>query len=128
MTERGAAGIVALAVAATALMLVIVVVDTAGLIGARLRAVNAAESAALAAAPVTFRPFGAVPTPSAAAEESARSNRARLVACTCRLDRSWSPRRVEVVVETEAALVLLGTVHVRAGAAAVFVPSRLFEE
>ena len=128
MTERGSAAVALLGVIAVALVL------TAGLgavgtwLRARTEANAAADAAALAAAPVTFLPFGAQGT---AAEEAARFaaiNGTRLVWCVCPPDPSWEPRTVEVEVEKEVEIWPLGTFTVKGRGRAEFVPALLLEE
>lgn len=127
MTDRGSAGVVLLAAAGA------VAVAAAGLgaIGvlwhARTAASTAADAAALAAAPVTFRPFGASGSPAAEAARYAAANGARLVACACRVDRSWRARTVTVTVVRDARLPLAGRLEVRASASAEFQPYRLVQ-
>ncbi len=86
------------------------------------RAHTAADAAALAAAPVTFRAFGAGGGPAAEASRFAASNGARLVRCSCRIDRSWADRTVEVVVAVESAVLIFGRREIRAAARAEFSP------
>ncbi len=86
----------------------------------------AADAAALAAAPVTFRPFGSDGSPAAEAARFAAANGGRLIACRCPIDRSWETRVVEVEVGKEIDLMGLGRKEVRARAAAEFVPVELF--
>ena len=65
--ERGSAAILVLGVAGLVMVLTIGVADVGLILSARLEAAAAADAAALAAAPVTFRPFGAAGTPAAEA-------------------------------------------------------------
>jgi len=123
--QRGSATILLLAVAGLVLMLTIGVADVGLAFAGRLQAAAAADAAALAAAPVTFRPFGAAGTPTAEARRFADANGATLVACRCPIDRSWQPRVVEVVVERRVALLGIGTVSVRASSRAEFSPTAL---
>jgi hypothetical protein len=98
----------------------------AGLI-AHVAASNAADAAALAAAPVTFRPFGATAGPREEAARFAASNGARLLSCTCPVDRSWDPRTVEVVVSRSIEFPVVGAVTVRASSRATFEPLLLLD-
>jgi hypothetical protein len=100
------------------------------LLQARAQASIAADAAALAAAPVTFRPFGAAGTPAQEAARFATLNGGRLVACACAVDESWSERAVEVTVAFDRRLLVFGVVTVEARSRAEFVPARLpaFEE
>jgi hypothetical protein len=88
----------------------------------------AADAAALAAAPVTFRPYGSGGNPAAEAARLAAANRARLVRCICSIDPTWATRRVEVEVLREVDLIVLGRRAVRAVAAAEFAPIELLEQ
>ena len=90
-----------------------------------VHAAGAADAAALAAAPVTFRPFGARGSPRHEAARFASSNGTRLVQCVCRVDRSWSSRTVSVIVERSVDLPGLGTFKVRASSRATFEPEAL---
>ncbi len=86
---------------------------------------TAADAAALAAAPVTFLPFGAVGTPAQEAARFAGLNHARVVACRCPPDATWEPRTVEVVAALTVDVWILGSFEVRATGRAEFVPALL---
>ncbi len=124
MNERGAAGVVLIALVAVALAMSIVVSDVGGYLAARLSAASAADAAALAAAPLTFSDFGGG-APQTAAAEVAAANGARLLECRCPVDRTWSPRRVDVVVGTEVRLMLFGLHEIRERSAAEFDPRKV---
>ena len=113
------------------LVLVLVLAVGIGAVGAGVagyvHAAGAADAAALAAAPVTFRPFGARGSPAQEAARFASANRTRLVRCTCPIDRSWDTRTVTVVVERRVDLPGLGSVDVRATSRATFEPSALLQ-
>ena len=125
--ERGSAALLLLAVAGLVVILTIGVADTGLALAARLQAAAAADAAALAAAPVTFRSFGAAGSPADEAGRLAAANDAVLTACRCPIDRSWRPRVVEVTVERRVALIGLGAITVRASSQAEFAPELLFE-
>jgi len=125
--ERGSAAALLLAVAGIVLMLTLGVADAGLALGARLQAAAAADAAALAAAPVTFRSFGAAGGPVAEARRLATANGATLSRCTCRIDRSWRSRIVVVEVERSVALFGLGTITVRTMSRAEFDPTKLLE-
>jgi hypothetical protein len=112
-------------VVAVAILLALLVVDVAGYITAGLQAATAADAAALAAAPLTFRSFGPEATPYAAATRYAAANGADLMSCLCSVDRSWRSRIVEVVVARPVDLVLLGRRVIRAVGRAEFAPTAL---
>lgn len=117
-----------LLVVAMALVVLTVAVGAGGqYVAAYLEAAAAADAAALAAAPVTFRPFGAQGTATEEAARFAAENGARLVVCRCRADETWAPRTVEVEVEQTVRLVVFGTRTVRATSRAEFTPARLLE-
>lgn len=123
--QEGGAGLLGLALLAVGLILATMAVDVAQLIVARTRATTAADAAALAAAPVTFRGFGTDSSPESEAARFAALNGADLVECRCRVDRSWSRRTVTVTVSYQVALRLLGNRVLTAAAAAEFVPVEL---
>lgn len=123
--ERGSVAPLLLAVAGVVLVLAVGVADVGILLAARLQAAAAADAAALAAAPVTFRPFGATSGPDAEARRLAAANGARLTACSCRADPSWDARIVVVVGERRVPLLGLGTVTVAASSRAEFDPAML---
>ena len=123
--ERGAAGVLLAGVA----VVVALLGGALGLAGAYLRArveaAAAADAAALAAAPVTFLPFGASGGPAEEAARFAALNGAELVSCTCPVDRSWEARTVTVEVARPIGLGPFGTVRVTARSRAEFVPALL---
>jgi len=90
-----------------------------------VQAAGAADAAALAAAPVTFRPFGATGSPVHEASRFAVANGTRLIRCICRVDRSWNTRTVTVIVERPISLPGLGRFTVRATSRATFEPAAL---
>ena len=112
------------AVIASVLALLCTAVAAGGVVSAgRGRAVAAADAAALAAAPVTFRPFGATGSPGDEAERLAKEHGATVVRCVCSPDPSWSSRVVEV--EVTVTIEMLGTHTVSAVSRAEFDPVRL---
>lgn len=125
MSERGAATPFLLAVAGVVLLLAIAIADVGIVLASRLQAAAAADAAALAAAPVTFFPFGARGSPTAEAGIFAAANGARLVSCSCAIDRSWELRIVTVRVARSTHLIGFGTVEVQAASRAEFDPIRL---
>ena len=125
MSERGSATVLMVAVTGVLLVLAVLVADVGGYLAIRLQLAAAADAAALAAAPVTFRQFGAVGSPAHEAQRLATANGARLVWCRCPVDRSWAPREVEVVVERRVQLLVLGNRTVRMSSRAEFVPTLL---
>jgi secretion/DNA translocation related TadE-like protein len=122
VTERGAVSVVLAGVVALALMLGSGVASVGAFFHARVQAAAAADAAALAAAPVTFLPFGARGTPAEEAARFAAANGSRLVACACPVDRSWAHRTVVVDVERLVRLWPAGSITVRARGRAEFDP------
>ena len=107
------------------MLLTVALATVAGAQLARMRATTAADAAALAAAPVTFLPFGATGSPAQEAGRFARLNGASLVSCRCPIDRSFATRSAEVRVAVSVGLPLLGSVTVEATGRAEFAPAAL---
>lgn len=107
------------------LVMVVAVAAVGAGIGAYTKAASAADAAALAAAPVTFRPFGASGTPVQEAALFASANGTSLVFCSCPIDRSWDTRTVVVTVERIIPIPGIGTVGVHATSRATFEPVAL---
>ncbi|MGI9586057.1 MAG: hypothetical protein ACR2N7_10750 [Acidimicrobiia bacterium] len=124
---RGEQGSMVLGVglAAVVVMVAVAVGSVGAGIAAYVHAANGADAAALAAAPVTFRPFGADGTPAAEAARFAGLNGVSLVRCICAIDHTWDTRTVEVVVAHELIVPIVGTVTVRATSRATFEPVAL---
>lgn len=122
--ESGAATVVATGVVLAAAILALVLADIGVVLRARTEAATAADAAALAAAPLTFLDTGVAPTEEA--ERFAARNGAALVSCSCRVDRSWNPRTIAVVVETRAETLLAGGVELVVSSRAEFAPTELF--
>lgn len=126
--ERGSVAVVAVALVAVVAVLTAALGASARITAAREMAQTAADAAALAAAPVTFRPFGGGFDPVEEAARVAARNGGRLVACTgCDVDVGWRRRVVEVLVLVEAEVPGRGRVEVTATAAAEFVPLQLLQ-
>jgi secretion/DNA translocation related TadE-like protein len=125
VNERGATGVLLAAVAGLVLVFAASLGMVGGFLRARVEASAAADAAALAAAPVTFLPFGAEGGPRDEAARFAALNGAQLVSCACVPDPSWSPRTVTVVVARTVALWPAGRMQVRAESRAEFVPTLL---
>jgi hypothetical protein len=94
---------------------------------ARLDAATAADAAALAAAPVTFLPFGSVGSPFDEAARFARLNGADLLSCVCAVDRSFSNRTVVVRVANAVQLPFVGEIRIEAVGRAEFLPALLLD-
>jgi len=123
--ESGAVGLMAAALTALAVVLALLVVDVARVVALRAQVTTAADAAALAAAPVTFSPFGTSGDPVREAAEVASANGARLVECSCPIDRSWGSRTVTVTVVVRASLALLRDSELTARSSAEFRPVAL---
>ena len=125
IADRGASSILVVAAAGLAVILAALVIDVGLLVAHRLRVAAAADAAALAAAPVTFRQFGAIAGPRSEAAAIARENGAVLVSCVCGIDPSLATRSVRVVVAAEIDLMFFGRQRVTAQSAAAYTPIRL---
>jgi secretion/DNA translocation related TadE-like protein len=125
VTDRGSASVLTLGVIAVVLVLTVGLVVVGAVLRTRVEAATAADAAALAAAPLTFYPFGSGAGPRAEAARFAALNGARLVDCDCAVDPSWEPRTVQVVVESRVHLPALPDIRVRASSRAEFVPALL---
>ena len=125
MNQRGSAAVLLIAVAGFVLLLAAAIGAVGACLRARVEAVTAADAAALAAAPVTFAPFGADSDPTAEAARFAAANGTRLVECVCPTDASWEPRTVTVRVARDVELWPVGSVTVTAIGRAEFVPALL---
>lgn len=125
MNDRGGAAVLLLGVAMVVLLLAAVLGAVGAYLRARVEAVAAADAAALAAAPVTFLPFGATGTPTEEAARFALTNGASLLWCACPVDPSWEPRTVTVQVAREVRLWPAGSLTVTAIGRAEFEPALL---
>ena len=123
--DDGAVTVIVAGIIAFGLLLAAAVGSVGAFLEARIGASAAADAAALAAAPVTFLPFGAAGSPSDEAERFATANGSRLIRCTCPVDRSWDPRTVIVEVERVAVLWPVGSIAVRSVGRAEFIPALL---
>lgn len=125
MGQRGAASVVMLAIGIVVVVCGLFIADLGVYLAARASAQVAADAAALAAAPVTFRPAATGPSPTALAAQYAIANGAELVECVCRSDDSWRERTVHVRVVIAVDLVLLAADLVGASSSAEFDPTQL---
>ena len=125
MSERGGASLPMLGVVGLLVLAGLGIADMGRFLALRSQAAAGADAAALAAAPVTFLPFGAAAGPVAEAARFARANGVRLLSCRCSIIRAPVAREVEVVVGATTTLVFLGTVEVRAASRAQFDPRAL---
>ena len=123
--ERGSVTVVTVGVIAVGFLLVVGLVAVGQLAAGRIQATNAADAAALAAAPVTFRSFGARGSPFDEAAIFAAANHAQLVDCRCPLDSSYAPRTVTVTVQIKVDVVGYRGVTIRATSSAEFRPTVL---
>lgn len=120
--EQGSVGVLVAVLGAVTIILSLLVVDVAHVVAARAGLTTAADAAVLAAAPVTFAPFGTNESPRQAAATVAAANGAALLDCECEIDRSWATRRVTVTAELVVELVLLSDQRLTVTAAAEFRP------
>jgi secretion/DNA translocation related TadE-like protein len=125
VSERGSVSILAVGLIGMLVVLGLMLGAAGQVLTARSRVQAAADAAALAAAPVTFRRFGSSGDPAAEAARFAEANGVRLIRCFCPIDRSWHSRIVEVEVGEEINLIGMGLTEVRAKAAAEFIPVQL---
>lgn len=125
--DDGAVALVTMAAAALVLLTSLAVLASGQFLAGRARAQAAADAAALAAAPVTFRPFGATGTAAEEAAAFAAANGATVVRCRCPQNPSWDTRTVVVTVRHAVPVVLFGTRFVEATAWAEFAPVRLLD-
>lgn len=125
--EQGSIAIVLVAVIGLIAVLAAALGGAARVVAAQHTAQMAADAAALAAAPVTFRQTNPTESALVAAGRFAVANGGRLIDCSgCVADPSWKPRIVEVTVAVDVDLPALGPTSVLAVAAAEFDPVRLF--
>lgn len=125
MSERGSAAVAMLGVAGVVVVLTVAIADVGMYLTAHLQAAAAADAAALAAAPVTFLPFGGSGSPVAEAKHYAAVNGTRLVFCACPIDRSFETRIVTVVVARDVSIPAIGMLTVTATSRAEFSPVAL---
>lgn len=124
-TDRGSVTVLAVGVLVLALVLAAGVTAVGQVAIARNRVTAAAEAGALAAAPVTFRPFGATGSATDEATRLVRSNGAELVRCDCRPDSGYDPRTVVVTATLDVDVLGLRGVSIEATAVAEFRPVAL---
>jgi len=124
-TSESGSIVVGAALVGFVLMMIVAVASVGAALGAYTKAAGAADAAALAAAPVTFRPFGASGSPTREAALFASANGTTLVSCVCPVDRSWNQRTVTVTVERPVTIMGIGTARVHATSRATFEPAAL---
>ncbi len=125
ISDEAGSAVIGVALVGVLLVLTAVIGGLGAVAATYARAATAADAAALASAPVTFRPFGASSTARAEAARYAAANDARLVRCVCVADRSWASRTVSVTVARSLWLPVVGEVTVTASSRATFDPSAL---
>ena len=123
--QEGSATLAALGLGLVCVLLALLVADIGVYLAGRAQAQAAADAAALAAAPVTFRAFGGGDDPAAAAASAAAGNGARLESCRCARDSGWRKRSVVVRVTVPVEMLLLGSDVATATSRATFDPTRL---
>ena len=126
-SERGSVTVFAVGVLVLGFLLVVALAGVGQVLVARSRVVTAAEAGALAAAPVTFRPFGADGSATAEAALLVRANGAELLSCSCLHDPGYAPRTVTVTARLPVTVLGLGEMTLEAAAAAEFRPVALLD-
>ena len=126
-SERGSVTVFAVGVLLFGFLLVVALAGVGQVLVVRSRVVTAAEAGALAAAPVTFRPFGADGSATAEAARLVRANGAELLSCSCTHDPGYAPRTVTVTVRLPVTVLGLGEMTLEATAAAEFRPVALLD-
>ena len=124
-SDRGSVTVFAIGAVVLALVLMAGVTAVGQVLIARNRVTAAAEAGALAAAPVTFRPFGATGSAIDEAARLVRSNGATLIRCDCRPDRGYGPRTVAVTAVVDVDVLGLRQMNIEATAVAEFRPVAL---
>ena len=127
-SERGSVSVFTAGVMVMIGVLIVGLTGIGQVLLAKSRAAAAAEAGALAAAPVTFRPFGATGTATREAARLVRANGAELVACSCPHDPGYDPRTVTVTARAPVSVLGLGEFALEATAAAEFRPVALLRE
>ena len=122
MNDQGSVSVVVVAVVACGLALAAGLAGVGQLLGAVAIASNAADAAALAAAPVTFRDFGSTGSPTDEARRFATVNGSKLVTCTCPRNATYGARTVVVGVVVAVDVLGLYATQVSATSAAEFRP------
>ena len=107
------------------LVLTATVVGVAQIVIAGSRVMTAAEAGALAAAPVTFRPFGAAGSATSEAASLVEGNGAEMVSCSCPPDPRYGPRTAIVTARVTVAILGLRRFTLEATAGAEFRPTAL---
>ena len=113
-SERGSVTVFAVGVLVLGFLLVVALAAVGQVLIARSRVVTAAEAGALAAAPVTFRPFGAAGSATAEAALLVRANGAELLSCSCSHDPGYAPRTVTVTARLPVTVLGLGEMTLEA--------------
>ena len=124
-SERGSVSVLTSGVSVMAAVLIVGLGGIGQVLLAKSRAVAAAEAGALAAAPVTFRPFGAAGMAAQEAARLVRANGAHLASCSCAHDPGYDPRTVTVTARVPVSVLGLRQYMVEATAAAEFDPVAL---
>lgn len=124
-TDRGSVTVFAVGALVLALVLAAGVTAIGQVLIARNRVIAAAEAGALAAAPVTFRPFGTTGSATDEATRLVHSNGATLVRCDCRPDPGYGARAVIVTAAANVNVMGLRETKIEATAGAEFRPVAL---
>ena len=121
-SDRGSVTLFAIGTVMLALVLMVGVTAVGQVLIARNRVIAAAEAGALAAVPVTFRPFGARGSATDEAARMVRSNGATLIRCDCRPDPGYDHRTATVTAMVNVSVLGLREVRLEATAVAEFRP------
>ena len=125
MNERGSVSVIVAAIVPGLVIAGTVIVALTQVVIGSERAAAAAEAGALAAAPVTFRPFGTDATASQEAARVVAANGGALTNCSCPHDATWETRVVRVEVQVEVDVILFGSITLTRHARAEFSPTKL---
>lgn len=124
-SEQGSVTVLSVGALVLVFALVVGMAGVAQVVVARTRVVTAAEAGALAAAPVTFRPFGASGSAIDEAARLVRANGAEFVNCSCDHDPGYTPRTATVTARLTVAVLGIRDIGLEATAAAEFRPVEL---
>ena len=121
-SDRGSVSVFVVATSMMGFLLVVALVGIGQFVVARERVAAAAEAGALAAAPVTFRPFGAPGSAVAEAERLVRANGAELVRCDCSHSPRYHTRTATVTARLAVTVLGFQRIDLQYTAAAEFRP------
>ena len=126
--EQGSVSVFVVAALILGFLLAVAVAGIGQVVVARERVVAAAEAGALAAAPVTFRSFGASGSAAGEADRLVRANGALLVRCDCSHNPRYDSRTATVTARLRVAVLGFQEIDLEHTAAAEFRPVDLISE